>query len=131
MANTDESRWLPEEKLLVSLVPQIGPAIAQYLEDRQARRERQVGAMVVAGAEAAGMTADELLEQIISRPDLGVLFEAAAEAAMRATFEEKVRAIGRALVSGKLLQDDARLDTSLLIIRVVMTLNRSMSGCSG
>lgn len=77
------------------------------------------------------MTADELLEQIISRPDLGVLFEAAAEAAMRATFEEKVRAIGRALVSGKLLQDDARLDTSLLIIRVVMTLNRSMSGCSG
>ncbi|SNR95427.1 hypothetical protein SAMN06272737_14612 [Blastococcus mobilis] len=70
-------------------------------------------------AEASGLRIDNLLDRLAADPARLVFLSEALTAAARSTFSERVRALGRALASGALADDEARVDEERLWVAIL------------
>jgi hypothetical protein len=112
--------WEPERKLIRGLSARLG-ALVDYVYDVRQRAEARAGLMLDIAASQAG-TEERLLEAIGSDERRLRLLEQAIRAAETSRVEEKVHAIGRALASGALAEDDAVIDEVSILIAAIADL---------
>jgi hypothetical protein len=106
----------PERRLFFAMAGRSG-SVVQYMLDVEERQRTH--ALEVFGLEVfrvAGDRSAEFVERVLDGDARIRLTFAAIEAAARSAFDLKIRAIGRALVSGVLTSDDAEIDEANLVI---------------
>ena len=115
----------PVVKALVRLVPK-GNVVVDLWRDLSNRQERRISEFAQAlgdVCEDEGTSAEEVLRRVLDDDELQDLLAAAIAAASRASSDAKIRALARAVVSGVLAADDARVDLAPLIVRALDNLN--------
>lgn len=91
----------------------------EWRHDAQAR----AGAVVGVAADERGVDPEQLAADVLAADEeIRLLAGLAIAAAMRTVNEDKIRALGRALAHG--LDDDARVDEELLIVKALEDLER-------
>jgi hypothetical protein len=96
--------------------------INAVIEYAQARRRASASAFDEALAQEAGDQLGPLLEAAMQDERFLALFAVAVQSALRATSDAQARAIGRALASGLMSEDDTAVDIAGVIIPVVADL---------
>jgi hypothetical protein len=97
------------------LVPAAEAAVSRW----QAQQARNVENALSDAAEASGLGIDHLLDRLAADPTRLVFLSEALTAAARSTFSERIRALGRALASGALAADDAKVDEERLWVGIL------------
>jgi hypothetical protein len=99
-----------------ALGPMLEPWAARVWDELSADGRRRAGETLAAACEALDCESEELGERIsaseLTRLQAGI----AISAATRTVWPAKVRVLGRALASGLLAEDDATIDTEMLIL---------------
>jgi hypothetical protein len=109
----------PVEQLFVGLVPYVGQQLADFRRDRYQTELHRARLMIDELTSTTQWTPDELLRRVADDDRLADLLLRAIEAARRSGFEHKLRALGRAVASGAIAEDDAEVDTAELLIRTL------------
>ncbi|MEV4414073.1 hypothetical protein [Catellatospora sp. NPDC049609] len=117
-------RLRPELKLAAGLVPVVGPALAQYIDDHAERRRARIAAVGRSFSSESGADPENLLAVAAAHERLSDLVADVMESAQRTSSERKLAAFGRILASGFLAHDDAAVDELELIHAAV----RDMEG---
>lgn len=111
----------PTTQALLKIVPKVGSVLAEWRQDTYERDLRRVQVMSEAAAEAVDLEA--LLDALHTDEVLSDMFRTAVEAAIRAGSEDKLRLLGRALASGALAKDDARVEEAEQLLRAAVELD--------
>jgi hypothetical protein len=101
------------------LSPQRAAVVLEWLDSWHVHDEDRGRTAFEAATEEAGTSADELLDAIMADERLTDLFRMTMELAARSGSEQKLKALGKALASGVLANDDAAYEQSLLLMRTI------------
>jgi hypothetical protein len=99
-----------------ALGPMLEPRAARVWEELSADGRRRAGEALAAACEALECAPDELGERIAASERTRLQAGIAISAATRTVWPAKVRVLGRALASGLLAEDEATIDTEMLIL---------------
>src|SRR3989442_11742641 len=91
--------FLSELKFALHLIPFVGEALANYVQDWRDRKAAQQLMFAASAAEYASMSPQELFNQATSSVPLRELLDTAVDAVLRTNYESKIRAVGRALAT--------------------------------
>jgi hypothetical protein len=86
------------------------------------QRHQRAAASLQHAADTAGLSLDQLEHRIVARPITVELTARALDAAARTNLEAKIRALGTALATGALAEDDALVDQELIIVQALTPL---------
>jgi hypothetical protein len=98
-----------------------GVVVQHVTDEAMARRFGRATEAVETAAEEAGLTAEELLQQILADDDLLELAARVVAAAAETTSQAKIRAAGKAL--GRAVRDDALIDQERFMLDSVAGLD--------
>lgn len=102
-----------------ALAPMLEPAVSEVIR-RIGNAGQRRGAQTLAQAvEICGVPAQDTLARIFTDEKYQLLAATAVVAAMRTTWEDKIRTLGRSLASGLLARDDAEVDAEQLIMSAI------------
>jgi hypothetical protein len=93
-------------------------AVSTVVSAARERREARAVQALDAAAAVADVDLDELLNRLLADPKRTELAARALSAAAASTLETKVAALGRALATGALTADDAKVDEQLILVAV-------------
>jgi hypothetical protein len=99
-----------------ALGPFLEPWAAKVWEEFSADGRRRAGEALAAACEALDCEPEELGERIAASELTRLQAGIAISAATRTVWPTKVRVLGQALASGLLAEDDAKIDTEMLIL---------------
>ncbi|WP_155247158.1 hypothetical protein [Salinispora arenicola] len=97
------------------LIPVLDQAVGRW----QAAQARNAGKALDEAVEVSALAPEDFLGRLTQTPARLLLLGSALNAAAQSTYEERVRALGRALASGALAADDARVDEEQLWVAVM------------
>jgi hypothetical protein len=98
------------------LGPVLEPWAAKVWEELSADGRRRAGEALAAACEALECEPDELGKRIVASERTRLQVGIAISAATRTVWPAKVRVLGRALASGLLAEDEATVDTEMLVL---------------
>jgi len=101
--------------ILTALIIKTGTRIRE-------RWSANAGAAIAYGADAAGLSPEDLVERLLLSPDREELFASALEAAAHATLEAKIRALGDSLRSGA-VDSDAQVEVETFFVRAMVDID--------
>lgn len=110
----------PLSQAALRLIPKVGTVMAQFREDRYEQQKRRAEMLGEAAAEL--LDPESLFEKIAKDERLADMFEDAVAAAVASGSEDKIRLLGRALASGALATDVAKVDAMQEVLRVAKEL---------
>lgn len=111
----------PAQQFMLRLIPKIGDKIAQYNVDVYERERARVDQLRQVTEES--ISTEALFDKIANDEEVGEQFRVAVEAARHATFEQKIKLLGRALASGALARDRAVVEASGQLLRLAAELD--------
>jgi hypothetical protein len=95
------------------------PVLDAGIERARQRRRAAMNETLATGADAAGLPVEALVDRLTADPAKTLLMVTALEAAAQTAWRRKMRVLGRALATGVLLEDDAKVDEEQGWIRLI------------
>ncbi|WP_315092845.1 hypothetical protein [uncultured Cellulomonas sp.] len=98
------------------------PAVDSAIDRVRTFKRAVCGYTIQVGADAAGVTPDDLVAQLVETPTRLLLLGSAMEAAAESAWQHKFRVLGRGLATGAVLDDDARVMEEVAWVRIMRSI---------